>query len=257
MGLNSDIKRLVLEKDEVAFKKIELQAEADRLGYDFSEVGIKVDMLEAEIDNLEFSVEEMPVRKAFLEADKNRLDYEYNEVPVRVSDLEAETARLKTQKGYEVLTESEKDVAIAKTTAAQAEVASLKLREPLGDKRIAAADDEISKTIPKLSTAIADERAADLDAQAARNEHTVAEYGTRKTSFDTKVKTSGTVTKLTTDSHVEEAKQIKDNAGNTQDYYAAVQAANKARNDAAFAYAEAIQKANIVNTMTHQIGVAK
>ena len=256
-GLNSDIGRLGLDTAEVDVKKILLESDIVRTDFDISEVEVKKTILESDIGRLDFDYQEVDVRKTGLEADIGKIALDTAEVPIRVAQTEADTARLKAQKEAESLVESELAVAQAETTAYAQETEILKEKGPLIDQRIEAAEVEITDTIPKLAEAIEGEKNADLTSQEMRNQHAVAEYENRHLSYDEKAKTSDAITALETVNHIIEANMIEKNATNRAAYDEARVWANAEKITGAEKAAEIMRKANIVNTLTHQIGAAK
>ena len=256
-GLESDISRIGLDTAEVDVKKIMLESEIVRTGYDVGEVDVRKTMLESDIGRLDFDYKEVDVRKAGLEADIGRIALDTSEVTIRVAQTDAETARLKAQKEMESLVKSELAVAQAETTAYAQETELLKGKGPHIDQRIDAAEGEIADTIPKLAEAIEGEKNADLAAQEMRNQHTVAEYENRHLSYDEKTKTSDAITALETANHIIEARMIEKNANNRIAYDEARVWANAEKIAGAEKAAEIMSKANVVNTLTHQIGEAK
>jgi hypothetical protein len=133
----------------------------------------------------------------------------------------------------------------------------VKQKGPLLDNRIAAADVEIATTIPKLSEAIEKEKSADLTAQESKNQHAVAEYENRHLGYDEKVKTSSLLRDLETANHTTEKTMIDLNANNRAAYDSARVWANAEKIAGAERAADIMAKANIVNTLTHQIGAAR
>jgi hypothetical protein len=256
-GLKSDTSRIELDTAEVDVKKTMLESDSGRIDFDIHEIDVKKTMLESDIGRLDFDYQEVAVRKAGLEADIGRIEFDTEEVDLRRSQTEADTARLVTQKETESLIESELTVAQAETTAYSRETELLKEKGPLLDQRIDAADVEISDTIPKLSQVIEDEKSADLTAQESRNQHAVAEYENRHLGYDEKVKTSNLLKDLETANHIAEKTMIDRNADNRASYDSARVWANAEKIAGAEQAADIMAKANIVNTLTHQIGVAK
>ena len=275
VGLESDIGRLELESAEVDVKKTGLKADISRIELDSAEVDVKKTMLESDIGRLDFDIREVDVKKAMLESDIGRLDFDYQgvdvrkagleseighieydtqEVDVRKSQTESDTARMKVQKETESLVESELAVAKAETVAYRKETDIRQGRGLLLDQRTEAAEFEISETIPKLSQVIEDEKSADLTAQEARNQHAVAEYENRHLGYDEKVKTSNLLMGLEMGNHLAEGKMIEQNANSRAGYDSTRVWANKQKIDGAEQAADIMAKANIVNTLTHQIG---
>ena len=253
-GLNSDISRIGLETSEVAVKKTMLDADIARIDLDIAEVDVKKTMLESDIGRLEFDYQEVDVRKAALEADIGRLEFDAQEVPVKLAQTEADTARLVTQTANESLVVSELEVAKAETKAYQEETSLIAGKESLVTQRIEAAEFEISQTIPELAEVIEKEKEADLTSQESRNQHAVAEYENRALNFRERVKTSEALTKLETDNDIYEGKMILEHAKDTAALHIAGLTAQKKVYAGAEKAADIISNANIVSTLTHQIG---
>ena len=121
-------------------------------------------------------------------------------------------------------------------------------------QRIEAAEFEISQTIPELVEVIEKEKEADLTSQESRNQHAVAEYENRALNFRERVKTSEALTKLETDNDIYEGKMILEHAKDTAALHIAGLTAQKKVYAGAEKAADIISNANIVSTLTHQIG---
>jgi len=255
--LEVKIEEQVLESAQVETEITRQQLIAQKAELDVIETGIRALEIQAQIAEAAYRLGSVVVKKSELESDIGRIELDTVEVALKISQTEADTARLKTQKETEALIESELTVAKAETVAYRQETALVKQKEPLLDNRIAAADMEIVTTIPKLSEAIDKEKSADLATQESRNQHLVAEYENRHLSYDEKVKTSNSIKDLETANHTAEQAMIDRNAGNRAAYDAARVRANADKIAGAEEAADIMAKANIVNTLTHQIGAAK
>lgn len=230
---------------------------AQKADLEVIEVGIRSLEIQAQISDAAFRLAQVDIKKVDLQSDINKIALEMAEVDVRKSQTEAETARLETQTAYESLTEKELEVARAETTAYRQETVLKAARGPLLTQRIAAADEEINVTIPRLSQVIEDERAADSDTQRMRSQHSVLEYNNRQRQHDERADTSIKTTELELQSHDAEAEQIASNAGHNKRVYLARVSAQANRYSGAMTAADMMMQANIVNTMTHSIGAAK
>lgn len=257
------IKELEAKIEEQAYDTAQVETEitrqqliAQKADLDVIETGIRALEIQAQIADAAYRLASIDTKKGELESDIGRIELDVIEADVGKSQTEADIARLKTQKEQEALVESELSVAQAETLAYRQETELLKEKEPLLDQRIEAADVEITETIPKLSQAIEGEKIADLASQEARNQHTVSEYENRTLSYEEKVKTSNALTKLEMDNHITEGKMIKENADSREEYDAARVRANAEKIAGAEEAADIMAKANIVNTLTHQIGAA-
>ena len=224
---------------------------------DVIETGIRALEIQAQVADAAYRLASIAIREKELESEIGRIGLDTVEVNVRASQTQADTARMITQKAAESLAESELAVARAETDAYKQETIVLKAKGPLLDQRIEAATTEIEITIPELADVIEKEKEADLTNQEARNQRTVSEYENRTLSYEEKVKTSNAVTKLDTDNFATEGNMIKKNADNRAEYDAARVWANKEKIAGAEEAATIMAKANIVNTITHQIGAAK
>ena len=261
---NTMIKELKAKIEEQALENAQVEAEitrqqliAKKAELDVIETGIRALEIQAQIAEAAYRLASVGIRKTELESDIGRIALDTAEVDVRKAQTEADTARLKTQKETESLAESELTVAQAETDAYRQETELLKGKGPLLDQRIEAAEAEIAETIPKLAQVIEDEKSADLTAQESKNQHTVAEYENRTLGYDEKVKTSDALTKLEMNNHAAEGKMIERNAEGRAAYDSARVWANAEKIAGAEQAADIMAKANIVNTLTHQIGAAK
>ena len=255
--LEARIEEQVLESAQVETEITRQQLIKQKADLDVIETGIRALEIQAQIADAAYRLASVSVRKVELAADLGRIELDTAEVDVRAGQMEADTARLITQKATESLIESELTVAQAETTAYSRETELLKGKEPLLDQRIEAADAEISETIPKLAQVIEDEKNADLTAQESKNQHAVAEYENRKLGYEERVKTSNTLMGLEMGNHIVEGKMIGQNADSRSLHDATRVWANAEKIAGAEQAADIMAKANIVNTLTHQIGVAK
>lgn len=255
--LESRIAEETLEGAHAEAEITRQQLIAQRADLDVIETGIRALEIQAQIAEAAYRLTAVGVRKVELESDIGRLELDTVEVDVAKAQAQADTARLKTQKEMESLAESELTVAQAETTAYSQETELLKGKEPLLDRKIEDADIEITDTIPKLSQAIEGERSADLAAQEAKNQHAVAEYENRTLGYNEKVGTSNALRDLEMGNHTAEKKMIDANANSRAAYDAARIWANAEKIAGAEQAADIMAKANIVNTLTHQIGAAR
>ena len=254
--LEARIEEQVLESANVEAEITRQQLIAQKAELDVIDTGIRALEIQAQVADAAYRLASVNVRAVDLASDISRIGMETVEVDVKVSQTEAETARLTAQTAMESLIASELEVAQAETIAYREETVILAEKEPLLDQRIELADVEINETIPALSEAFTKEAAADLASQAARNQHTVAEYENRKLSFDEKVKTSDAVKELEFKNHAAEAAMITANSDSRAAYDEARVQANASRISGAEEAARIMAGSNIVNTLTHQIGAA-
>lgn len=255
--LEARIEEQVLESAQVEAEITRQQLIVQKANLDVIETGIRALEIQAQIADAAYRLASVSVRKVEMESDINRIELDTVEVDVRAAQTEADTARLKTQKDTESLVESELTVAKAQTVAYRQETAILKGKGPLLDQRIEAANEEIGVTIPKLAEVIEDEKSADLTAQESKNQHAVAEYENRRLSYGEKVTTSNLLNDMETANHVKEGAMIRSNETNKANLINARVLANKTNIAGAEQAADIMAKANIVNTLTHQIGAAK
>ena len=255
--LETRIEEQTLESAQVEAEITRQQLGAQKAELDVIETGIRALEIQAQIADAAYRLASVGIRKTELKSDIGRIALDTVEVDVRKSQTEADTARLKAQKETVSLAESELAVAQAETAAYSQETELLKAKEPLIDQRIDAAEIEISETIPKLAQVIEDEKSADLTAQESKNQHAVAEYENRTLSYDERVKTSNLLRELEMANHTAEKAMIDRNAKNRAVYDDVRVWANAEKIAGAEAAADIMAKANIVNTLTHQIGVAK
>lgn len=260
---SSRIKELEAKIEEQALDSAQVEAEISRqeliarkAELDVVETGIRALEIQAQVSDAAYRLASVEIRATELASDISRIELETVEVDVRVSQTEADTARLVAQTAMESLIASELAVARAETGAYRMETDLLKGKGPLLDQRIANAEVELVVTIPKLSEALTQETSADLAAQEARNNHALAEYDNRKLGFDEKVKTSNSIKELETGNHDAERAMIEANASSREAYDQARVDANAARISGAEQAAAKMAEANIVNTLTHQIGTA-
>ena len=255
--LEAKIEEQVLDSANVEAEITRQQLIAQKAQLDVIETGIRALEIQAQIAEAAYRLGSISVRKSELESEIGRIELDTVEVDLRISQTEADTARLKAQKETEALVETELTVAKAETASYRRETDLVKQKGPLLDNRIEAANVEITTTIPKLAEAITQEKSADLAAQESKNQHTVAEYENRHLGHEEKVKTSNLLKDLETANHATEKAMIDLNANNRAAYDAARVWANAEKIAGAEQAAEIMSKANIVNTLTHQIGAAK
>jgi chromosome segregation ATPase len=255
--LKTKIEEQVLENAQVEAEITRQQLIAKKAELDVIETGIRALEIQAQIAEAAYRLASVGIKRTELESDIDRIALDTAEVDVRKAQTEADTARLKTQKETESLAESELTVAQAETDAYRQETELLKGKGPLLDQRIEAAEAEIADTIPKLAQVIEDEKNADLTAQESKNQHMIAEYENRTLGYKEKVKTSNALTDLEMDNHEAEGKMIEENADGRADYDSARVWANAEKIAGAEQAADIMAKANIVNTLTHQIGATK
>lgn len=254
--LEAKIEEQVLDSAHVEAEITRQQLIAQKAQLDVIETGIRALEIQAQIAEAAYRLGSVAVRKSELESEIGRIELDTVEVDLRISQTEADTARLKTQKETEALAETELTVAQAETAAYRQETTLVKQKGPLLDNRIAAADVEIVTTIPSLSVAIDKEKDADLAVQESRNQHTVAEYENRHLSHDEKVKTSNLLKDLETGNHTLEGNMIEAHIADTREFYETGSWAYGVKLANARALSTALMKANVVNTMTHQIKAA-
>ena len=254
--LEAQIQVQVLESANIEAEITRQQLIAQKAELDAIETGVRALEIQAQVADAAYRLASVEARKAELESGIGQLDLETAEVDVKKSQLEADTARLRAQTATEGLVESELEIAKAETIAFKKETTLVTGKGPLLDQRIELANAEATETIPKLELVIADEKSADLASQEAKNQHAVAEYENRKTSYDEKAQTSNSIKDLETSNHAAEKQMIDGHAADTEAYYAAQRSAKKNSLDAAEAAAKVMASANIVNTLTHQIGAA-
>ncbi|MFZ4436831.1 MAG: hypothetical protein ACOYOS_00225 [Syntrophales bacterium] len=252
--LESRIEEQTLDNAQVEVEIARQRLIARKAELDFIEIKTRALEIQAQIADAAYRLASVSVKQEELQSDIGRIEFDTVEVNVTKAQIGADTARMRAQKENESLVESELQVAKAETEAYRQETRLVKEKGPLLDKRIINAETEIAQTIPKLAQAITSEKSADLAAQESRNQHAVAEFENRHLSYDEKVKTSNLLKDLETGNHAVEKNMIDRNANNRAAYDAARVRANAAKIAGAEEAADIMAKANIVNTLTHQIG---
>jgi len=247
-----------IQEQELDGKQVEAEIERQRLiaekaRLDVIEVGIRVLEFQAQVADAAYRLSMVDTKKSELEADIAGIELDTEEVAAQVADLEADTARLKAQTAKESLVASELEVAKAETTAYRAETELVKEKVTLFADRIAALNDELTSVIPKLSQAITDEKDADLEAQEARNEHTVSEYVNRKASYEAKGTASDTILAKQQSADQYEIGVIQAHSADRQTLYNARVNSQKLGYSGAEEAAKIMATADITNTLTHQV----
>lgn len=231
---------------------------ARKAALDLVEVGIRALEIQASIADAAYRLAEVGVRKADAQADVANLNLEEQEVDIRKSDIEADTAQLRARAATETLVESDLKVEQAQLFALREEVNTIgPAKRDIIQRKIEMNQSE-KEAVIDLKDAANDEATAEAIAQEARNDLIEAQHRNRADLYYRKKIASDREKTLELTSVIPGEKEIiekQSEAGDALDDARVY--ANDRRNDGAYQAAGKIMEANIVNTLTHQIGAAK
>lgn len=227
---------------------------ARKAALDLVEVGIRALEIQAAVADAAYRMAEVDVRKADAEADVANLALEEKEVPIKESDIRADTAQLQARTATETLVESDLQVEQAQLYALQEEVETIgPAKRDLIQQKIDMNETE-KDAVLELKDAAADEATAEAIAQKARNDLARTAHKNRADLFDAKKQASNEEMNLEHSATSNEVTIIENESTAHDSLDDARIYANRRRNQGAYEAAGIIAKANIVNTLTHQIG---
>jgi chromosome segregation ATPase len=245
------------DTEQVDAEIIRQQLVAAKANVDALETGVRALEIQAQIAEAGYRLSMIPIQAAEINADISQLAYKVANVTADIAETQASTAQLTAKTAEESTAAEELYAAVAQTNAYRAETATIDQKVTLYTQRVAAAETEVSVIIPALSNAIQKELDADLEAQDAKNTHQVNQYNNSTASHNAKKDASNAITREETAAHVAEAAKIGQNAQLKNDLIEARKEARGNELSGAEEAARIMAEANIVNTLTHQIGVVK
>ena len=224
---------------------------------DLIEAGIRALEIQAAVADAAYRMAEVDVRKTDAQADVANLALEESEVPIKASDIQADTAQLQARTATETLVESDLQVEQAQLYALREEVRTIgPAKRGLIQQKIVMNATEKGAVL-ELQGAAADEATAEGIAQEARNSLVEAGHRNRADLYDAKRGASDTERTLEVTKVIPGEVRIINEGSRASDALDAARVyANDRRNDGAYEAAGKIAQANIVNTLTHQIGAA-
>jgi hypothetical protein len=234
-----------IEKQRLIQKKAELDA---------LETGVRALEIQAQIADAAYRLAIVDARKDELGADIARINLDAVEVDVRKSQLTADTANLTVEAAKEALVEYElqADQAEKEAYALETDTAGPAKRELIA-RKVENVERE-GEIVTELGDAIESEKAADMTAQSARTGLSIAEQNNRALIHEIRTDVSNEMTAYQEGADAAEKGRTMNSIAYQVAYDSNRIAANRIRNEGAAEAADIIRTANIINTLTHQIG---
>jgi chromosome segregation ATPase len=246
-ALETETVEAEIEKQRLLQKRAELDA---------LETAVRALEIQAQIADAAYRLAIIDARKDELGADIARINLDAVEVDVRKSQLTADTAHLTVEAAKENLVEYElqADRAEKEAYALETDIAGPAKRGLIA-RKVENVQRE-GEIVTSLGEAIESEKAADMTAQSARTGLSISEQENRTEVYKIRTAVSDEMTAYQEGADQAEKTRIMRSIDYQVAYDSNRIAANRIRNEGAAEAADIIRTANIINTLTHQIGGA-